>query len=111
MIAKKYRLTERQVKKVLRKGKPFFSYNIVMNVLPSRETDARFAVVVSGKSAPNAVTRNAFRRLLYETCRTSSKHYHCDIVFVLKKDTKLLHSGSDLPALKKEIIYLLGKKL
>jgi hypothetical protein len=31
MIQKKYRLKEKQVKKVLQKGKPFFSYGIVKN--------------------------------------------------------------------------------
>lgn len=36
MIAKKYRLQEREVKKVLHKGKPFFSYSIVFNVIPNK---------------------------------------------------------------------------
>ena len=35
MIKKVYRLKEKEVKKVLQKGKPFFSYNIVSNTIPN----------------------------------------------------------------------------
>jgi ribonuclease P protein component len=65
VIAKKYRLKEREVKKVLQKGKPFFSSGLVFNVLPNTLSQARFAIVISRKSVPNNVVRNIYRRLFY----------------------------------------------
>jgi hypothetical protein len=46
MIKKIYRLKEREVKKVLGKTKPFFSYGIVLNMKPNREGFNRFAIVI-----------------------------------------------------------------
>ncbi len=71
MIAKKYRLTEREVKKVLQKGKPFFSYGIVVNFMRNTAGYNRFAVVIGGKSVNTNVTRVCFRRRFYDTIRSS----------------------------------------
>jgi len=68
VIAKKYRLKEREVKKVLQKGKPFFSYSLVFNVLSHTLPESRFAIVISSKSVPSAVVRNMYRRKFYELC-------------------------------------------
>jgi hypothetical protein len=46
VISKKNRLTEREVKKVLGKSKPFFSYGIVLNYIPNKLTHNRFAIVI-----------------------------------------------------------------
>jgi len=46
MIKKIYRLKEKEVKKVLGKTKPFFSYSIVLNSKPNREVFNRFAIVI-----------------------------------------------------------------
>ena len=46
MIKKIYRLKEREIKKVLGKTKPFFSYGIVLNMKPNRKGFNRFAVVI-----------------------------------------------------------------
>jgi len=46
MIKKIYRLKEREVKKVLGKTKPFFSYGIVLNAKINRENFNRFAIVI-----------------------------------------------------------------
>lgn len=111
MLAKKYRLSEREVKKVLHKGKPFFSYNIVFNVFPSRLPHARFAIVISGKSVANNVIRNMYRRLFYDV---SAKYIHqnfWDVVCVVKTKSKLGRSPEDVKAISKEITYLFEKKL
>jgi hypothetical protein len=52
MIAKKYRLDEKEVKKVLAKRKPFFSHHLVANTLPNTYQHARIAIVLGGKQAP-----------------------------------------------------------
>lgn len=74
MLAKENRLSERQVKKVLRKGKPFFSYTLVIHTLPSTLDAARCAIVISGKSVPSAVVRNMYRRKFYSLCREYLDH-------------------------------------
>lgn len=107
MIKKIYRLKEREVKKVLLKGKPFFSYWIVLNVLENKLSYNRFAIVIWSKSVNTNITRNFFRRLFYDFILKSSIYVPLisngvldelkgknwvrwiDFVFVLKKQTKL----------------------
>jgi RNase P protein component len=66
MIAKKYRLIEKEVKKVLSRRKPFFAHEMVANVLPNTLGYARVAIVLGGKQAPGSVNRNFFRRRTYD---------------------------------------------
>jgi len=65
VISKKNRLSEREVKKVLNKWKPFFSYWIVLNYLKNNSEINRFAIVIWWKSVNTNITRNFFRRLYY----------------------------------------------
>ena len=90
MISKKNRLTEREVKKVLTRWKPFFSYWIVLNYQRNNLDFNRFAIVIWWKSVKNSVERNYFRRLFYDLVSDKLdviKSY--DMVFVVKKQTKL----------------------
>lgn len=108
MISKQFRFNERQVKKVLSKAKPFFSYGLVLNKLPNRLSHNRYAIVIGSKSVNHNVTRNFFRRRYYEYMRTQISlpqslpgrmkgEQSCssparggqDIVCVVKKQTKL----------------------
>ena len=66
MISKKLRLTEREVKKVLQKGKPFFSHWIVVNFLWNTLAYNRFAIVIWTKSVNTNVTRVFFRRRFFD---------------------------------------------
>jgi ribonuclease P protein component len=66
MIAKKYRLSENEVRKVLKQKKPFFSYTFVANVIKNTSSHPRFAILLSGKHAPGSVNRNYWRRLFYK---------------------------------------------
>jgi len=96
MLKKIYRLKEREVKKVLGKTKPFFSYGIVLNAKQNRKTYDRFAVVIGSKSVNTNVTRTFFRRKFYDFIKNSSfyseleeKSKNYDFVFLVKKQTKL----------------------
>lgn len=111
MLAKKYRLKEREVKKVLHKGKPFFSYSIVFNVFPNTLWHSRFAVVIGWKSVPNNVVRNTYRRLFYDISSAHIQKQYWDIVCVVKKQTKLQKSEQSIQKLSCEITYLFDKKL
>ena len=111
MIAKKYRLKEREVKKVLQKGKPFFSYSIVFNRIPNRLRYSRFGIVISGKSVPNAIVRNIYRRIFYETCRPYIERNIGDIVCVVKTKTKLTKDSKAIRDIHSEILYLFENKL
>lgn len=120
MISKKFRLKEKEVKKVLWKSKPFFSSWIVLNKKSNKKSFNRFAIVIWWKSVNTNVTRVFFRRRFYDKIRwwklynpSSSttlqvlplkkednvgitKFY--DFVFVVKKQTKL--DRKDLSAIK-----------
>lgn len=111
MIAKKYRLKEREVKKVLQKGKPFFSYSVVFNTIPNKLWHGRYAIVISGKSVPNNVIRNIYRRMFYEMCRTYISTHSRDLVCVVKVKTQLDWSPKNISQIQNEILYLFDKKL
>lgn len=111
MLAKKYRLQEREVKKVLHKGKPFFSYSIVFNVFPNKLWYSRFAIVIGWKSTPNAVVRNIYRRAYYKLAHIYTQKSFWDIVCVVKKQTKLMKWQENLKKIESEITYLFEKKL
>ncbi len=111
MLAKKYRLKEREVKKVLHKGKPFFSYSIVFNVFPNKLWYSRFAIVIGGKSVPTNVVRNSYRRLFYDVSQPYIHKHYWDVVCVVKKQTKLTWLPENLDKIQNEIRYLFDKKL
>lgn len=111
MIAKKYRLQEREVKKVLHKGKPFFSHSIVFNIISNRLWYSRFAIVIGGKSVPTNVVRNSYRRAYYDICNKYISKNYGDVVCVVKKKTKLSRQTEDMQKIESEINYLFEKKL
>lgn len=96
MISKNFRLKEEEVKKVLKFWKPFFSYWMVLNYKNNNFENNRFAIIISGKNVETSVERNFFRRRFYDSIdkklliwkkELSQNKY--DLVFVLKKQTKL----------------------
>lgn len=114
MLAKKFRLTEREVKKVLQKWKPFFSYWIVLNAYKNTVSSNRYGIVIGGKSSGWAICRNFFRRLFYSEfhnhIKNDNKWCFFDYVFVVKKQTNLSRSNEKNVAIfKKEIHFLLEK--
>ena len=111
MLAKKYRLQEREVKKVLHKGKPFFSYSIVFNVIPNKLGYSRFAIVIGWKSVPTNVVRNTYRRAYYNICQKYIGKSYGDVVCVVKKKTKLGREDVEVQKIESEINYLFEKKL
>lgn len=110
MIPKLYRLSENEVKKVLRFRKPFFAYGFIANVLPNKVGYNRFGVIFSGKHTRTSIARNFYRRRFYDAvadiCTTGSH----DIVFVPKKG-KIFHHKSveDIAGFDKDMGFL--KKL
>lgn len=103
MIAKRYRLTFREVKKVLAHGKPFFSSMATLLVIPGRSTTHRCAIVVSGKHAKGSVIRNFFRRRFYDLAtpyvRTAPAGRPFDCILILKRGTVLDHRKPESVAL------------
>ena len=105
MIAKKFRLKEKEVKKVLWKSKPFFSSWIVLNKKINKKSFNRFTIIIGWKSVNTNVTRVFFRRRFFDKIRESrffwinlEQENFYDFVFVVKKQTKL--DRKDLNALK-----------
>lgn len=129
MIPKINRLTEREVKKVLTRWKPFFSYWIVLNYQKNNLDINRFAIVIWWKSVKTSVERNYFRRRFFDLVRGSInflpfskgvsegggikenntiKSY--DLVFVVKKQTKLdKKDENSINSFMKDIKFLLNK--
>ncbi len=100
MISKIYRLKEKDVKKVLKLWKPFFSYCIVLNYIKNNFWYNRYAIIISWKSVSWSVERNFFRRRFYKliidfqkisnnTWKSTNQKIWYDLVFLIKKQTKL----------------------
>lgn len=84
MIAKKYRLSERELRRVFREKKPFFSSVLIANVQKNSLTYSRLGILLSSKITPGSVNRNTFRRIFYRFSREVLPLGY-DIVFVVKK--------------------------
>ncbi len=89
MLKKIFRLKELEVKKVLLKWEPFFSYWIVINYMKNYSNNNKFWIVISSDSVNNNVTRVFFRRRFYDLIKNISSNSGYDMVFVVKKKTKL----------------------
>lgn len=118
MLKKNYRIKEKEVKKVLGKWKPFFSYWIVLNYKKNILPHNRFAIVIWSKSVENNVIRNYYRRTFYDlifeqnwiNLDNPSEKKWVDFVFVVKKQTKLkIKDEESLNSFKKDIVFLLNK--
>jgi ribonuclease P protein component len=110
MIAKKHRLTENEVKKVLAKRKPFFSHTLVANVFPNRFGYTRVGIVLSGKQTRGSVNRNTWRRMIYDLSLPYLETSSLDVVFVCKKgivlDSKNIPQKGDIV---RDVEYIWGK--
>jgi len=114
MIKKIYRLKERDVKKVLKRWKPFFSYWIVLNQIKNKLDFNRFSIVIWSKSVNTNVTRNFFRRRFYDIAinniSINNEENGHDYTFVVKKQTKLnMKNEESLYNYIKDINFLLNK--
>ena len=111
MISKKNRLSEREVRKVLTRWKPFFSYWIVLNYMKNNSEKNRFAIVIWWKSVKTNVERVFFRRTYYDIVSDKLiSNKWIDYVFVVKKQTKLDKKNKDsILNFKKDIKFLLNK--
>ncbi|MDQ1343794.1 MAG: hypothetical protein QG650_514 [Patescibacteria group bacterium] len=95
MIRKDRRLVEREIRKVLKYKKPFFSYSLVANVAANRAGFPRFAAIFSGKSVTCGVSRNFFRRRAYDLAKPYLASSNAsDVVLVPKKGKPLDHRDS-----------------
>lgn len=115
MIKKEFRLKENEVKKVLSKWKPFFSYWVVLNKIPTKLSHSRFAIILWSKSVNNNITRNYFRRRFYDHI-LNSKIYNnniCfDFVFVVKSKLKLdIKDINTINNFIKDIDFLINKSV
>ena len=111
MLAKHYRLKEREVKKVLRKGKPFFSYTLVLQRFPNRLSRGRFAIVIGAKSVPNNVMRNHYRRIFYTQMQQYSQDISSDIVCVIPKKVRLEKTFDSEQKFIRDLRYIFTTKL
>ncbi len=112
MIKKGSRLKEREIRRVLRTKKPFFSFSFVANVSPNRLGHPRIAPVFSAKSVTGSVARNFFRRRAYELARPYlSAGAGVDIVLVPKKGgAPLSHRNAQAVAsFERDLSHLYGK--
>ncbi len=114
MIPKKNRLKEKELKKVLQKWKPFFSYDIVLNYLKNNQNINKFAIIIWSKSVTNNITRNYFRRKFYDLTKDNlipkNQQNGCSFVFVVKKKTKLdKNNKKTIISFEKNLDFLMKK--
>lgn len=110
MIAKPFRLNENQVKKVLQKKKPFFSYGVVANVIKNDLEYSRISIILSSTQTRWSVNRNRIRRHIYDLSAPYIIGLGVDIVYMFKKKT-LLNSKEPLlmQEIAKDIPFLMKK--
>lgn len=111
MIKKKFRLKEKDVKRVLQKWEPFFSYGIVLNKQKNKLNYNRFAIVISSKSVVSNVERNFFRRRFYDLVSESKiSSIWLDFVFVVKNKVKLWKKIDwSFTLFRKDLKFLINK--
>ena len=111
MLKKKYRLKQKNVKRVLQKWEPFFSYNIVLNKQKNKLLYNRFSIVISAKSVNCNVERNFFRRRFFDFIQENeiSKKWF-DFVFVIKTKSKFDKKNPEsLAIFRKDLNFLINK--
>lgn len=86
MIKKKYRLHEKQIKKILQEKNPFFSKTMVVFFKKNNYSYSRFAIIIWLKSVRSNVERNFFRRLFYKKVSFFIDKGGFDVVFIVKKN-------------------------
>ncbi len=111
MIAKEYRLTEREVRKVLSRKKPFFSYMFIANVLENKTEHGRCGILLSGKVARGSVNRNFFRRKFYDSSLVDLQRLSLDVVLVPKKGTILDYKNANQVAEFEKNVQFLYRKI
>ncbi len=111
MISKKNRLSEREVRKVLTRWKPFFSYGVVLNYLKNNLNMNRYWIVIWWKSVNTNVSRVFFRRTFYNIVGDNIIwNKWIDYVLVVKKQIKLdKKDKNSILSFKKDIKFLLNK--
>lgn len=111
MLKKKFRLKERNVKRVLQKWEPFFSYGMVLNKNKNNLNYNRFAIVISSKSVYSNVERNFFRRKFYDYIKSVDLKFDwTDFVFVIKSKVKLNKKNEQsLKSFIKDLRFLINK--
>ena len=114
MLRRNYRLKEKEVKKVLSRGKPFFSYWVVLNQIPNLLWYPRFSIVIWSKSVTNNITRNFFRRRFYDLVSLNILNIKArlsyDNVFIVKKNFKLDKKDKNtIEKFYKDINFLIRK--
>ncbi len=110
MIAKRFRLNENQVKKVLQKKKPFFSYWVVANTVKNTLEYSRISIILNSAQTKWSVNRNRLRRHIYDLSAPYIHGLGVDIVYMFKKKT-LLDSKDPvlLEEIAKDIPFLMRK--
>lgn len=110
MISKEYRLTERELKKVLSRKKPFFSYVFVANVMENKWKHGRCGILLSAKCTKGSVNRNFWRRKFYDMSLVKIENIPLDIVIVPKKWTILDYKNLEHSIeFEKNILFLYKK--
>lgn len=111
MISKEYRLTENEVKKVLHRKKPFFSYTCIANTSSNRLNHGRCWILLSSKCTKGSVNRNFWRRKFYDFSLDFLKKNQTDVVLVMKKWTTLDYKNPEHIAEFEKNLHFLYKKI
>jgi ribonuclease P protein component len=108
MLASKNRLAKKlDIKKVFDNKKSIFGNNIIINFIPTKNPNPRFAFSISSKYFKKSVERNYYKRILRSIIReilpNISKNF--DFVVVIKSNIK----NSKYQEIKQECINLFNK--
>lgn len=85
MLSRSYRLSKKDIDRVFKKGRGVFGPILRIKFFSNRTDHPRYAVTVSNKVAPKAVTRNRLRRKTYEILGGLSLRSNLDIAINYQK--------------------------
>jgi len=110
MLKKDFRLRkDKDVRRVLAKGKGFHGQFLGIKFLPNKLENNRFCLIISNKISKKSTKRNKIRRRLSEIVRLNLAKIkgNYDIVIIAKPKTEVLEKGYQ--ELAEETLYLLNK--
>lgn len=111
MIPKKNRLSERDIRKMVRQRGMFFWTCFIVNVIQKSIGESRYGIIFSTKHTKGSVNRNFFRRMFYrQVWLFLDLPASFDLLFIPKKGTRFSHTDShSIAHTEADIVKLLQK--
>jgi ribonuclease P protein component len=106
----KNNLQNRDISKIYKKSKPYYSEHLVLRFVQNSLSTSRFCFIVSNKIDKRATKRNALRRRLRAIMSASELQFgfNCDVIVQVKKNFDYPYSFSQISSETKDLLRKAG---